>query len=576
MSKQIWNEGRVVGYSAYEVYVRQHLLEDPDTPPASEKEWLASSIAMGSSMIMRVPTQDAESEDEHHFVDIMLPPNSNLASANTIIASFFDGDCTWQAGANRWAGSVTNYGQLISSSITGHKYANSSIATNQNPLNNMSKAKLNMLKDYMKIVDGVVIHPGEWSASDPKLTPDLTGSSAYPRIRLQIKGKTTTQPLVLLTGFTIRSVLQGVTKFEGSDAPQDGDFLGPGSFPWSNKIVFSVPTSYIAYFMSNAYKRKLPADSKDIIVNDTSVIDMRSKSQDGVLSNPVLEKYYSTPMSTDSRFYHLSGQNKAGSRVSDDVKDFNTTGEGVSVLTVYEKKSIYPPALYGTYVNETGQNYLHPIDIVAPGSVKMFYNDDGSNMKDYQDTFPGTTAMNETTDGMIELLDPSKTDGSKVPVAKVTHERIKLTQADGTTINSNAYQTRVTTGKQSSLMLSTDGATLGEQTKISRANTRTQVSTDSDYGDKVMPIHSETWGADNLTWQVLLSALANDKGIDILQDRLKDIKDTILRSQNSGVGPYITFGPASNPIRLYISKNVPETANVPIGSIGIGWGFDQD
>ena len=46
MPRQIWNEGRVVGYSAYEVYVKHALSVDPDHEPATEKEWLASMMAM--------------------------------------------------------------------------------------------------------------------------------------------------------------------------------------------------------------------------------------------------------------------------------------------------------------------------------------------------------------------------------------------------------------------------------------------------------------------------------------------------------------------------------------------------
>ena len=34
MGVKIYNEGRVVGYSAYELYVKHSLSEDPNTPPA--------------------------------------------------------------------------------------------------------------------------------------------------------------------------------------------------------------------------------------------------------------------------------------------------------------------------------------------------------------------------------------------------------------------------------------------------------------------------------------------------------------------------------------------------------------
>ena len=44
MPQEIWQEGRVVGLSAYEIYVKQHLSEYPDIPPATERQWLASNI----------------------------------------------------------------------------------------------------------------------------------------------------------------------------------------------------------------------------------------------------------------------------------------------------------------------------------------------------------------------------------------------------------------------------------------------------------------------------------------------------------------------------------------------------
>ena len=54
MSRQIWNEGRVVGLSAYELYVRHTLSEFPNEPVMSEKEWLASTLGDGLSLILNI------------------------------------------------------------------------------------------------------------------------------------------------------------------------------------------------------------------------------------------------------------------------------------------------------------------------------------------------------------------------------------------------------------------------------------------------------------------------------------------------------------------------------------------
>ena len=44
MAKTLWNEGRVVGYSAYELYVRHAIATDPEHPPVDEKTWLSSML----------------------------------------------------------------------------------------------------------------------------------------------------------------------------------------------------------------------------------------------------------------------------------------------------------------------------------------------------------------------------------------------------------------------------------------------------------------------------------------------------------------------------------------------------
>ncbi len=436
MPAEIYDEGRVVGYSAYEIYVKQHLSEDPDTPVASEREWLASSLAMGTSMLLRVPSHENCDEDTHWFVDVTLPHNSILAAANTIIGSFFDGDAYFDESRVMscsgkdcledspgtgsytfleiadlqgacWASRVTDYGQAISNNNDLHpergpispreqEYEGSTIEGDplyykrlpSQPLADWDESKKSRLRNYMKIVDGLVLQPGVWEhrndnilAPNSDFSADIRGNT-YPTVRLHIKGKIEAgkNPLVLLTGFTIRSVLLGTVGTYSAIETQssvNGDFLGPSVFPWANKIVFSVPTSYIVYFSSGSYKRKINPDNpnppynpnttgdKDPIrVSDTPVIDMKSPSADVIsgsdhinaLDAPVLENYYVTGMPTDIKFYENTTSQtalptKKKSRIPDEIHDFATLGDGTSVLTVYSKKSVYPPALYGTFVD---------------------------------------------------------------------------------------------------------------------------------------------------------------------------------------------------------------------------------
>lgn len=251
MAKELYNEGRVVGYSAYEIYVKHALTgDDPDPEIASEKEWLASSISLGSSMLLKV---DIDSTDGAHYRDIQLPTNSRLCAANTIMASFFIGEGHLEGGSV-WADRVVDYGPLIDNTAISSPSGTTTPASNIPPTNptsvSLSENTIEQLKEYSKIVDGIVIQPGKWNTSTKKppekdLEPNLT---SYPRLRLSFSDKITTSFWILFSGFTNRSVISGVSGTDTSAdtlSPQDGDFLGPAVFPWANKIIFSIPNALI-------------------------------------------------------------------------------------------------------------------------------------------------------------------------------------------------------------------------------------------------------------------------------------------------------------------------------------------
>lgn len=260
MSKIIYNEGRVVGYSAYEQYFKQALAQDPDSNPASEREWLSSTIADGSSMLLKVtPNNDL-------IRDFFLPSNTRLCAANTIVASFFIGEGHFATNNDIWADRITNYGNLLANSNDHHPSDNVSATDNVpivNPIPDNYEANLKkQLMQYIKISDGIVIQPGTWEDSRAednlpkmKLSPDLS-SSGYPRIRLSFKSPITTTFYILFTGFTNRVVIQGTSGIGTSantPSPQDGDFLGPATYPWANKIIFNTP-SILTYYLKTGIK----------------------------------------------------------------------------------------------------------------------------------------------------------------------------------------------------------------------------------------------------------------------------------------------------------------------------------
>ena len=539
MPRELYNEGRVVGLSAYEIYVKQHQAEDPSVPPASEKEWLASTIAMGSSMLLQVPQNIAHSTNEVWMYEVQLPSDTRLCAANTIVASFFKGNAVY---SSNWARRITDYGDLISntseSSPSGNLNHGSSIP--YQTMENWTDDEKKQLSQYMRILDGVVIQPGTWSDSSNKppekdFYPNL---GDYPRIRIQIKGPVEVPFQILFTGFTIRAVVKGVSGLDSSTStfsPQDGDFLGPATFPWAAKIVFSVPSSYVSYFASGAYERSLPVGEDAVTVRDTAVIDMQT-------SKP--ETYYTT--------------NYPNSRVEVNVDDFSTLGDGTAVLTVYQKSQKYPPALWGTFAQADGTNYLNPLDVVAPGTVKMFLDASEEVLQDYENTFEGAFAINKDSEnGTIQIIGP---DGTLQDVANVVVQDVTYNNIESSDNKAQALITR--TGKLRGISLSLSPDTNGTQYTIGDdgINMQTMGNTSYDEGSQTQLTPSSS----NINWAMLLEALANNKSIDVLGMNMKALKTGLNQTY-----PYIQF---KNGLRLYISNTEPTPdESIPIGSIGIGW-----
>ena len=372
MSKVLYNEGRVVGYSAYEIYVRHVLSADPSATPATETEWLASMISMGSSMLLRVGT---DSTSGAHGREIQFPSNCNLGAANTIIASVFIGEGYIPSGtadsANVWTTKVVNYGNLVSNTNDlapnglvdneGNHWTIPPLASNLDSRVAISSDTLDQIKNFMKITDGIILQPGTWSANDntPPKQDFAPKYSDYPRLRLSFADKVTTPFYLLLTGFTNRGVLQGTvgsTTAVNTAHPEDGDFLGPAAYPWAAKIVFSVPPVYMRAYMESSYKRSLPSGGASTSVTSTPIIDMAS-------ADP-MDDYY------DSQ--------DTAAPVAETVSVLDIGGDAAAVLATYIHSSngtSLPPALYGALVASTGSGAVAPIDSVAPGTVHMYHGD---------------------------------------------------------------------------------------------------------------------------------------------------------------------------------------------------------
>lgn len=539
MPRQIWNEGRVQGYSAYEIYLKQALSDDPDLQPATEREWLASSIACGSSMVVKIP----KTSNDSGYLDIALPENSKLCAANVIFANLFIGDCEYDVNSY-FAKRVINYGFCISNTLNIHPNVDGTqIPTTDDDIS--LESVLSYSESYNKIVDGVVIQPGKWKETGDEngqymdLSPDMSKS---PFIRIFYSGKIEYSVQVMLTGFTIRSVISGVCGIDGSynaTSPEDGTFLGPAQFPWAAKIIFSQSTATSISLNISNYTRKIKGETAVSKLRGKSLVDMET---------------------CDPSIFYSSKQPDA--KIGFDSCSLDSPDGRGNILTIHSKSEKYSPVIYATRYDPDKDKYLSPFNVVGKGSVQMFdKSTSDADMKGYEKTYPGTFALRRKADGSVETVNENN---EIVPVAHLSHKDLSYTN-----IVSNDKKARgvvASVGNKKSLSISLSGndddsqVTLGDDGKSSGSIG----STSFDKGSMIKLSPSSS----NITPAYIFEAIANNKSIDILGDRMKALKAGFAKETSAGNAGYIQL---PNGLRLYISANKPTATDVPIGSIGIGW-----
>lgn len=524
--RQIWNEGRVVGLSAYEIYVRHMMSEFGDnTHILTEREWLASTLGDGISMILKIP-----SGTKKGIVEYTLPSNSLLCGCTGIIsASIFNGSV--EVDKDGWATKVNSYGPIYEST-DGNSVEN---------LENWDISNLSIMKDFIKIVDGVVYQPSVEGVEPYK--PDLTKNGV---IRLRISEDIVTDVYVLFTGFLNKQLVLGLYKLDSNplvpENPQNGDFLGPEMYPWATKIIFSVPNEVYQLINRYSYTREFKIGETSKSVESKSIIDFESKDPN---------EYY------EERFRN--------SKIPINVERLTTVDDkGASVLGTYQLHKYYPPALYGAKVTETGDQTISPIDIVSPGSVKVF--EDRDVAMTYPDAVPNVYSiyMDKDNDDMY-LIDEEAAESGELPVPIGP----KIETVNEGTDTSPKYISRTFKGNTSNPR--------EEIKSISYIDTDgNDLNTDGTNGEIV--------DVDKINWTTLLLALGANKVFDLLGEALRgiknngvfDLKGTGQNKLSGGLDVskviktgknYIEF----NGLRLYISSSVPTDSDIPVGSIGIGW-----
>lgn len=271
MPKEIYNEGRVVGFSAYELYVKHSLQDNPELEPASEREWLSSTLGNGSSMVL---TLQPDNVTELHTIDIELPETSTLASASVITAMPFLGEC--EVDSKGWAVKVTSYGDIMTEGRANNLNIVKTDATNYDKVDPLSLPDQAMLAQYLKLIDGGVLQPGTWMDNKGilDLTPNLT---KRPIIRLIVSNAITKPVNILFTGFANRNILSAISGIDTGSCskinPQNGDFLGPQIYPWANKIVFTIPSIIVKYIKEGMISTnnflKIDTNDDDLITKFT-------------------------------------------------------------------------------------------------------------------------------------------------------------------------------------------------------------------------------------------------------------------------------------------------------------------
>lgn len=514
--REILNEGRVVGLSAYELYVRRLIESDPSATPPSEKAWLASMFGNGSAMVLKI-----SSGTQAGVQDFALPADSILCGANTLLASVFNGECSWSentavsdtGAVGYWATSVTSYGGLIENTEDSHP-TSSDIPYSSGVFDNDS-AKLNVA-NYCKIADGIVLQQGTWVHDGSVDAPysDLTDPELglFPTIiRLYITKDLTNDVKIIFTGFLDSEFASSLAGLDGSINPElngaaNGEFLGPAIYPWSSKILFIYPN--IANVYIDDYSRVAPYGTLDST-------EIGSYSFDGQDSDVNVVSVIDLDTVDPNAYYQVNSLKYGSSTIPVDVTEADTAMDGFNVLAVMEPgmtvdkanaayaaqdpdAKFFPPALYALKTSAEGLNNYVPVDTAAPGTVKMF--DTASEAYEYAKQVPNAYAFFwDTSDNTLKLYDSTA-----------------ATVADGYAINTqisvNAPKATIATG----------GVTLKTIALSNAAGT--DVPTTGSSGVITVTGNGAT---DGLSWDNILDALSQNKKLDVLGQAIKDLRATL-------------------------------------------------
>ena len=262
MSNEIYNEGRVVGYSAEELFDKLYAEQHSDETPPTTKEWLSSSMGMGASFALHInKTTTSRSVISYNLPKGYANQNNNLYGLSgryLIVATPIFGTATT-------AGS----GQI--SAITEFSNIDSSVNSADT-------------SEYSKILNGVVVY-----------------GSTNTTIKLLVDGACTCD--VLFTGFLNSKILDVLKLSAGAPALgktyTDIDDFGDSLLPDISQIFFARPT-HKDYFTANVVNA---SDTEGSLI-DISQVSNNSSTQS--TSNSII-----TPSSV--HYSNMHGKDVSGS-----------------------------------------------------------------------------------------------------------------------------------------------------------------------------------------------------------------------------------------------------------------------
>jgi len=631
MAQEIYNEGRVVGFSAYEIFKRQCLdagIPEADVP--DERTWLTSMIGIGASMILQIP---ADTESGVH--DFPLPSGSTLTAAGVIFANPFMGDCEWDdtQDSPAWAKKVTSYSPLIKNASGS---GNSPTSSNVPYATNYSDSQYrDIITEFVKITDGIVYTDNAtWIRTEDgepykDINPNFGASSSV--VRLYISHKLDHDVNILFTGFLNKSILNGMSGYAqsqdsyavGGSTDTDnnhwanGGMIGPDMIPWASKIIFSVPSS--AYNITDSLTRTILSDaessggtaygytlanqlnfvipSKPLIDFDSiTLTDYYTVHEDDFTGTPVLTEAVTALSFTSNE---TSGYNEIVAWYPGMTTD--VWSSATSALP------FFPPAIYGVQVTDTGDNTLVPLDTAAPGTIKCF--PDSDQAYSYAQLLPDNYSVyfNPTTNNFT-FVNPSVSDptawagtakiiyDSSLPIYEITAGDIKAKSIAFTYYNSGVYTDYATDGTSGTLSDKAPAGTLIWDDLLAGLKTNKAIDL---FGAKLRNFATElntsnSVGMDNVLDNLGSKSVVVNPGASSDSPAYIKFDSVRVGSEVSGNDRYLTLNSNDSPasvhlgktfikfksstqngadLKLYISATEPnpQTENIPTGSIGIGW-----